>query len=141
MASNKVYLAIDLGASSGRVMAGIYDGKTLALEELHRFPNPGHPVHDNCYWDILALFAEIKAGLAKAAQKHGRSLVSAGVDTWGVDYAFLDKRGELLGLPHQYRDPRTTGMEAAACRRMPRRAIYEITGIQFMFFNTLLQVV
>jgi sugar (pentulose or hexulose) kinase len=139
--TTKVYLAVDLGASSGRVMAGVFDGKKLALEEVNRFPNPGHPVHASHYWDFLALFAEIKCGLAKAAKQYGPSLVSVGVDTWGVDYALLDRRGELLGLPHQYRDPRTDGMERKACRRLPREKIYGITGIQFMFFNTLLQLV
>jgi sugar (pentulose or hexulose) kinase len=138
--ARKVYLAVDLGASSGRVMAGVFDGKKLALEEVNRFPNPGHPVHASHYWDFLALFAEIKCGLAKAAKQYGKSLVSVGVDTWGVDYALLDRRGELLGLPHQYRDPRTTGMEQEACRRLPREKIYGITGIQFMFFNTLMQL-
>ena len=136
----KVYLAVDLGASSGRVIAGVYDGRKLALEEVHRFPNLGHPIHDGFYWDFLALFAEIKAGLAKAAKQYGKSLVSLGVDTWGVDYVLIDQRGELLGLPHQYRDPRTTGMEDAVARRMPKEKVYGITGIQFMFFNTLLQL-
>ncbi len=138
--ARKVYLAVDLGASSGRVMAGVCEGKKLTLDEVHRFGNPGHAIHDSNYWDFLALFAEIKCGLAKAAQRYGKALVSVGVDTWGVDYGIIDQRGELLGLPHQYRDPRTTGMEAEACRRLPREKIYGITGIQFMFFNTLMQL-
>lgn len=136
----KVYLAIDLGASSGRVMAGLFDGKKLELDELHRFSNGGHHIGDNYYWDFVGLFAEIKAGLAKAARQYGKQLVSAGVDTWGVDYGLLDRGGYLLGLPHQYRDSRTDGMMDRAFRKVPRRRIYEVTGIQFMFFNSIYQL-
>ena len=135
-----VYLAIDLGASSGRVIAGIFDGRKLALEEMHRFPNGGFNLLGSDHWNTLGLFAEIKSGLAKAAAKHGRRIASAGVDTWGVDYGLFDCTGRLLGLPHQYRDPRTNGMEELACRLMPREKIYGATGIQFMFFNTMLQL-
>lgn len=136
----KVYLAVDLGASSGRVMAGAFDGKRITLEEMHRFGNPGHPIHGSFHWDFLQLFADIKAGLRKAGQQHGKAVISAGIDTWGVDYGLIDKRGQLLGLPHQYRDPRTTGMEKKAFQRMSREKIYGITGIQFMFFNTIFQL-
>lgn len=136
----KAYLAIDLGASSGRVMAGLFDGKKLELDELHRFPNGGHRIGDNFYWDFVGLFSEIKAGLAKAARQYGKNLVSAGVDTWGVDYGLLDRGGYLLGLPHQYRDPRTDGMMERSFRRVPRRRLYEVTGIQFMFFNSIYQL-
>ena len=137
---SKVYLAIDLGASSGRVMAARYDGKSLQMEEVHRFPNGGHRIGDNYYWNFVGLFAEIKTGLAKAARTYGKRIVSAGVDTWGVDYGMVDSGGFLLGLPHQYRDPRTQGMEALACRKVARRKIYEVTGIQFMYFNSLFQL-
>ncbi len=136
----RVYIAIDLGASSGRVMAGLYDGRRLALEELHRFENRGHRILGHYHWDVVSLFSEIRAGLARAAARHGRGLVSAGVDTWGVDYVYLDSRGRLLGLPYQYRDGRTAGLERLACRRVARDRIYATTGIQFIFFNTLLQV-
>ncbi len=136
----KVYLAIDLGASSGRVMAGLFDGKKLELEELHRFPNGGHHIGDNYYWDFVGLFSEIKTGLAKAARQYGKQLVSAGVDPWGVDYGLLDRGGYLLGLPHQYRDSRTDGMMERTFRKVPRRRIYEVTGIQFMFFNSIYQL-
>ncbi len=136
----RVYLAIDLGASSGRVMAGLYNGKILTLEEVHRFPNGGHRIGDSFHWNILGLFAEIKAGLGKASRTYGVRVVSAGVDTWGVDFGLVDGDGHLLGMPHQYRDPRTDGMEAEVHRRVPRREVYETTGIQFMFFNTLLQL-
>jgi sugar (pentulose or hexulose) kinase len=138
--ARSIHLAVDLGAASGRVVAGEFDGNRLAVRELHRFANPGHAVLGSYYWDVLALFAEAKAGLARAAAQYGGSIVSLGVATWGVDYALLDRRGDLLGLPHQYRDPRTAGMEQAAARRMSRARIYDITGIQFVFFNTLLQL-
>ncbi len=140
MPAKKVYLAVDLGASSGRVMAGEFDGKKITLHEMNRFGNPGHPIHGSFHWDFLQLFADIKAGLRKASQNYGKAAVSAGIDTWGVDYGLIDKRGELLGLPHQYRDPRTNGMEAASFKRMPREKIYGISGIQFMFFNTIFQL-
>ncbi len=135
-----VYLAIDLGASSGRVMAGRHDGRQLTLEEVHRFPNAGHLINGHFYWNFVGLFAEIKAGLTKAAATYGRSIASLGVDTWGVDYGLLDGRGCLLGMPFQYRDGRTDGMMARTFRRMPRRQVYETTGIQFMFFNSLFQL-
>lgn len=140
MAAKKVYLAVDLGASSGRVMAASFDGRKIELEEAHRFGNPGHPIHGSFHWDFLQLFADIKVGLRKAAQEHGKAAVSAGIDTWGVDYGLIDKRGRLLGLPHQYRDPRTDGMQQKAFKLMPREKLYGITGIQFMFFNTIFQL-
>lgn len=140
MAKSKVYLAVDLGASSGRVMAGSFDGKKIALEEMNRFVNAGYPLHGSYHWDFLRLFTDIKDGLHKAGRQHGKAVVSAGIDTWGVDYGLIDKQGRLLGLPYQYRDPRTTGIEAKACRLLPREKIYGITGIQFMFLNTLIQL-
>lgn len=141
MAAKRVHLAVDLGASSGRVMAGTFDGRRIALEEMNRFGNPGHSIHGSFHWDFLQLFADIKTGLRKAGQTHGRSVVSAGIDTWGVDYGLIDRQGRLLGLPYQYRDPRTNGIEEKACRRMPREKIYGISGIQFMFLNTMIQLV
>lgn len=140
MKKPKVFLAIDLGASSGRVMAGLYDGRTLTLEEVHRFANGGTAIGGHLYWDFVGLHAEIKRGLAAAARAYGARVVSVGADTWGVDYGLLDRRGNLLGLPHHYRDTRTSRMQARAFRRVPRRAIYETTGIQFMPFNTVYQL-
>ncbi len=137
---SSVYLAIDLGASSGRVMAGCHDGRRLTLEEVHRFPNGGHLINGHFYWNFVGLFSEIKLGLTKAAATYGRSIVSLGVDTWGVDYGLLDEAGCLLGLPFQYRDSRTDGMMARTFRRLPKRQVYETTGIQFMFFNSLYQL-
>ncbi len=138
--SAKVYLAVDLGAESGRVMAGVFDGARLSIDEIHRFPNNPVRVRGHLHWDILALFSEIKRGIGFAVRKHGSSVASIGVDTWGVDYGLIDRNGMLAGQPFHYRDSRTDGMMAEAFRRVPRRKIYDHTGIQFMFFNTLYQV-
>lgn len=136
----KCYLAIDLGASSGRVMAGLFDGRCLALEEVHRFENRGIRLPDGWHWDIIGLFTEIKLGMAQAISRYGKSVVSAGVDTWGVDYALVDGKGRLLGVPYMYRDERTQGMEKRVFRRYRRSKLYGITGIQSMFFNTVYQL-
>lgn len=142
MATGKknIYLAIDLGASSGRVMAVEIGARQVRVEEVHRFANGGHRINGHFHWNTVGLFAEIKAGLAKAAKQYGKRIASMGVDSWGVDYGWIDRNGTLLGIPYQYRDSRTDGMLAWVSRRMAARKIYEITGIQFMFFNTLLQL-
>ena len=140
MNSPKICLAVDLGASGGRVVAGIYDGARLALKELSRFANDPVRAADGWHWDIDALLGHVKNGLALAVKEYGQAVVSLGVDTWGVDYGLLDDRGKLLCAPFHYRDPRTRGMQEEAFRRMPRREIYRRTGIQFMFFNTLYQL-
>ena len=103
------YIAIDLGAESGRVMAGIWDGGRMTLEELHRFPNGGVAVGETLRWDVVRLWAEIQNGLTIAAKKFGNAIVSIGVDTWGVDFVLLTKNDEMLGLPYHYRDARTRG--------------------------------
>lgn len=140
MNSRKICLAVDLGAGSGRVVAGIYDGARLELNELHRFPNDPVQQADGWHWNLEQLLAQIKQGISLAARQYGEAVLSVGVDTWGVDYGLLDAGGELLGAPFQYRDRRTEGMPEAAFRRMPREEIYRRTGIQFMFFNTLFQL-
>ena len=126
--SPQVYLGIDLGAESGRVMAGLWDGKQIRLEELHRFPNSGVNIGDTLGWDILRLWSEIQTGLTIAGKKFGSSVVSIGVDTWGVDFVLLTKNGEMLGLPYHYRDTRTHGMMAAALDKVPRAEIFQQTG-------------
>lgn len=138
--SDQVYLGIDIGAESGRVMAGLWDGKRMRLEEIHRFPNGGVMLADSLRWNTLNLWAEIQAGLAIAAKKHGSAIVSVGVDTWGVDYVLLSRTGELLGVPFHYRDARTRGILAKAFARVPRDEIFAATGLQFMEINTLFQL-
>jgi rhamnulokinase len=140
MANNKVYLAVDLGASSGRVVAGVYDGAELRLEEVHRFPSSCQNLVGHDYWNILQIFGDVKEGIRKAVQKYGQSVRSLAVDTWGVDYAYIDQSGQMLGLPYQYRDPRTKGMHEEMCSRVPKDDIYKATGIQFLFLNTSNQI-
>lgn len=133
------FLAIDLGAESGRTMLGtLVDGK-LTLNETHRFPNGPVRLPDGLHWDVLNQWVEIKAGIA-ATVKSGVELSSLGVDTWAVDFALLDKNDALLGNPFHYRDARTDGMLEEAFRRMPRGDIFVNTGIQFLQLNTLYQL-
>lgn len=136
----KICLAIDLGAGSGRVVAGLWDGSRLELHELHRFPNEPLKTADGYHWNFEALFANVKQGISLGVKKYGRAVASAGVDTWGVDYGLLDFRGKLAAAPFAYRDARTNGMPEKAFERMPRDEIYRRTGIQFMNFNTLFQL-
>ncbi len=138
--AKKVYLAIDLGAESGRVMAGVWNGKRLTLEEVHRFPNGPVYLGDSMRWDVVRLWAEIQHGLGLAARKFGKSIVSVGADTWGVDFVLLDREGEMLGQPFHYRDARTTGWMEKAFRKVPRTEIFGETGLQFMQLNTLYQL-
>jgi rhamnulokinase len=138
--AHKVYLAIDLGAESGRVMAGLWNGKTIRLEEVHRFPNGPVMLADSLRWDTMRLWAEIQHGLALAARKYGQSIVSVGADTWGVDYVLLSRSGELLGQPFAYRDARTNGLMEKAFKKVPRAEIFAQTGLQFLQFNTLFQL-
>ncbi len=136
----RVYLAGDFGAESGRVMAGVFDGRRLALREMHRFPNEPVRLTDGLHWDALRLFHELKNGARAALREFGRSVVSLGVDTWGVDFGLLDRRGALLGNPTHYRDARTDGQMERVFRIVPRSEIYRRTGIQSLKFNTLYQL-
>ncbi len=138
--STTTHLAIDLGAGSGRVMAGHFDGKKLRIEEIHRFTSEGVRLPSGWHWNVLQIYTEIKRGLAEARKRHGTALTSLAVDTWGVDYGLIDPQGRLLGLPWMYRDSRTDGMMEEAGKILPRQEIYQRTGIQFMFFNTLFQL-
>ncbi len=139
------YLALDLGASGGRAIIGRFDGDRLTLEEVHRFANGPiqvpHAGGSSLHWDALDLFTQIKAGIAKAVQCCEPGLVSAGLDTWGVDFGLLDAGDALLGNPYHYRDSRTDGMIEETCRRVPRAEIFGETGIQFMQLNTVIQLV
>jgi rhamnulokinase len=139
MAQN-VYLAVDLGAESGRVVAGVWNGRRLRLEEIHRFPNGPVLLGESIRWDVLRLWAEIQEGLALAAKRFGKQIVSVGADTWGVDFVLLNKQNEMLGLPYHYRDARTRGGLARAFKRVPRAEIFAQTGLQFMELNSLYQL-
>ena len=139
MPSAQQFLAFDLGAESGRGVLGRFDGQRLALEVVHRFPNTPVRILDALHWDVLHLFHEIQQGLRRAAAEHG-GVDSIGVDTWGIDFGLLGRGGTLLGNPRHYRDPHTEGIMDEAFARMPRADIYRRTGLQFMRFNTLFQL-
>src|SRR5215211_2095370 len=139
MTHTQNYLAVDLGAESGRTILGeLNDGK-LTLTETHRFSNGPVRINDGIHWDVLRQWSEIKAGIASAL-KSGAKINSIGLDTWGVDFALLDRNHSLLSNPFHYRDVRTDGMLEDAFRRMPRAEIFSNTGIQFMQINTLYQL-
>jgi rhamnulokinase len=134
----KAFAAIDLGAESGRVVLGRLDEGRAALDLVHRFPNRPVRLPDGVRWNLLALFGEALEGLRRAASE--TRLSGVGVDAWGVDYALLDERCRVVGLPFHYRDRRTDGMIARAHARVPREELYAITGIQTMPINTIFQL-
>lgn len=138
--AEKVYLAVDLGAESGRVMAGLWNGRKIRLEEVHRFPNGPVTLAGTLRWDVLRLWAEIQNGLALAGKKFGKKIVSVGADTWGVDFVLLNKKNEILGQPYHYRDARTNGLMEAAFQKVPRAEIFAQSGLQFMQLNSLYQL-
>ena len=131
------YVAIDLGASSGRHVAGLFDGRLLTLEEIHRFENGPVAAGAHLYWDLLRLWQNVLAGLRMVHAKHGERVASMGVDTWGVDFGLVGRNDELLGNPVCYRDARTNGMMDRAFSIVPRAEIFAQTGLQFMQINTL----
>jgi len=138
--AEKVYLAVDLGAESGRVMAGLWNGRAIRLEEIHRFPNIPVTLAGTLRWDVLRLWAEIQNGLALARKKFGKNIVSVGADTWGVDFVLLNKNNEILGQPYHYRDARTNGLMEKAFKKVPRAEIFAQSGLQFLQFNSLYQL-
>lgn len=131
-------LAVDYGASGGRVMLGKYDGERITVQEIHRFSNDPVTVNGTMYWDVLRLFHEMKQGMIKAKAYGGAE--SIGVDTWGVDFGLLDEKGYLLENPVHYRDGRTEGMLEKGFAKIPREHFYGITGNQFMEINTAFQL-
>ncbi len=140
MSSTKQYLAFDFGAESGRAMIGDFDGNGLTLTEVHRFPNNPVRLPGAIHWNVLQLWQEIKHGIERTHHTLGHAPTSIGIDTWGVDFALLDRTGALIGNPMHYRDARTDGMLDAAFARVSRAEIFGQTGIQFMQINTLYQL-
>jgi rhamnulokinase len=134
------YVAVDLGAESGRVIVGTLAGERVALEEVYRFPNVPVRTPDGLHWDVLRLYAEVLAGLRAAVQRYGRDLAGIGVDSWAVDYGLLDAGGRLLGNPYHYRDARTDGLCEDAARRVPAAEQYARTGIAQLPINTIYQL-
>jgi rhamnulokinase len=134
------YIAIDLGAESGRVIVGILADGRLVLEEVHRFTHEPVWLPTGLHWDVTGIWREIVDGLRQAASWASQNkvqLVSVGVDTWGVDWVLVDKAGELVGLPHAYRDPRNLSAYEEVIRKLGAKRIYQTTGIQLMALNTL----
>jgi sugar (pentulose or hexulose) kinase len=148
MAEPKKYIAVDLGAESGRVMLGsISAGKSathladkLVLEQVHRFSNGPIEEKGTLRWDFGKLLNEVKAGIKKAAEEAHNQVAGIGFDTWGVDFGLLDAKGDLVEKPYHYRDSRTNGMMEKAFELMPKREIYESTGVQFMQLNSIYQL-
>jgi len=134
------YIAVDLGAESGRVMLGTVSDDKLSLEEIHRFTNGPIDIDGSLHWDFPRILTEIKAGLKKASEKAKDKIACMGIDSWGVDFGLLDESGQLLENPYHYRDSRTDGMLETAFDIVGKRSIYDQTGIQFMQLNTLYQL-
>ncbi|MFD2684222.1 rhamnulokinase family protein [Streptomyces phyllanthi] len=136
----KSYAAVDLGASSGRVMVGRVGPDSLELTEAHRFPNRPVRVPEGLHWDILALYGGVLDGLRAAGAQCGGRLDSVGIDSWAVDYGLLDADGALLGNPVHYRDSRTEGVAEKVWATVPAADLYAATGLQYAPFNTLYQL-
>ena len=140
---DSLYIAVDLGAGSGRVFLGGMQEGELLLEELHRFQYPPAREGGHLRWKLSEIFDRVKAGLRRAgerARELGRPIESIGVDSWGVDYGLIDARGQLLEDPVCYRDDRTEGVMEQLFARVRREEIFGRTGIQFLVFNTLFQL-
>ena len=137
--SQHAYVALDLGAESGRSILGTLRGEQLTVEELFRFPNQMKHVADHLCWDMDGLLASIKEGL-RCSARSGVRPESVAVDAWGVDFGFLQSDGTLLEFPYSYRDHRTDGMMEKFFELIPRPRVYELTGIQFMQLNSLFQL-
>ena len=135
----RTVVAVDLGAESGRVVLGRFDGARVALTELHRFPTPPRPHDGHLRWDLHGIWSQVQTGLAAAGRAAGR-VDAVGVDAWGVDYGLLGRDGQPLGDPVSYRDPRTAGMVAEAIGRVGRERLYLATGIQIIELNTVFQL-
>lgn len=133
------FFAVDLGATSGRTILGTLSEGNLELRELTRFANPIIETGGHFFWDIYALYNEIIGGLRVVARE-GIEIASVGIDTWGVDFAFVGKDGGLLRNPYCYRDPHTVGMMEEYFKEIPKERVYDLTGIQFMNFNSLFQL-
>ena len=134
------FFAIDLGATSGRTILGCFTPQGLEIEEINRFPNHIIETGGHFYWDIYELYRNILEGLKQAAARQDIEITSIGIDTWGVDFVCIGKDGILLRQPYSYRDPHTENAPAKYFERMPRKRVYELTGIQVMNFNSLFQL-
>ncbi len=134
------FLAFDLGAESGRAVAGTLHDGALTTEEIHRFPNRPVRVLGTLHWDVLALYANLIEGMRIYAGRFGPQVASIGIDTWGVDFGLLARDGSLLQNPVSYRDRRTEGMLPEIQRRVPLRELYQLTGLPFSPVHTICQL-
>lgn len=137
--ANLKMLAIDLGASSGRGIVGSFDGERLTLRENHRFSNDPVITNGRMYWDILRIFHEIKQSITKTVLE-GDNVRTIGIDTWGVDYALMDRFGRMLANPTHYRDTRTVGITDHFSKTVSLEELYRVGGIQCLNFNTIFQL-
>lgn len=133
------YLAVDIGASSGRHILGHLEDGKIHLEEIYRFPNGMIEEDGQLVWDIKQLFQEIKTGMRLCAEQN-KIPISMGIDTWGVDFVLLDQEGSIIGKPVAYRDQRTQGMDEVVNQYIKEDALYEATGIQKQMFNSIYQL-
>lgn len=140
MSANADFLAVDLGASSGRVMECRWDGARFELSELNRFLNGGVRVGASLHWDVLRIWSEIQTGMQKYRAAHGSSPAGVGVDAWGVDYCLLDERDRLIGNPYHYRDVRTRGVPEALSSVLSAHEFFDATGNQTSEINTAIQL-
>ncbi len=140
MAQAKKYIAVDLGAESGRVMLGLLSDSELTLEEIYRFNNVPLEQNGSLRWDFENQLDEVQAGIAKAVKQADSPIAGIGIDGWGVDFGLIDADGKLIENPYCYRDSRTNRMMEKAFGLMPKREIYENTGLQFLQFNTIYQL-
>ncbi|MBR1801297.1 MAG: rhamnulokinase, partial [Bacteroidaceae bacterium] len=137
----KHYLAVDLGATSGRTVLATFDGQRIDMREFTRFENPQLPIGGHIFWDLPHLYNEVLRAL-RQVKAEGLELQSIGIDTWGCDFAFFGRDGQLLGLPYCYRDPHTDGAidRFFQDHSLTKQQVYDRTGIQFMPFNSLFQL-
>lgn len=138
--SSKNYLAVDLGAGSGRVILGTVSDENFSLKELYRFNNGYLQIAGKYYWNIGRLFDEIRNGIQLCIERENIIPVSIGIDTWGVDYGLLSGDGTLMGLPYSYRDPRTKDCVEEFTKKIPARTLYELTGTLLAPYNTVFQL-
>jgi sugar (pentulose or hexulose) kinase len=140
MSAELSFLAVDLGAASGRVMNCGWNGSVFSLQEVHRFPNGGVRFGAGLHWDVLRIWSEIQSGLTKFNTLSGQGPAGIGVDAWGVDFALLDARDRLIGNPYHYRDARTHGIPAALSKALNAHDFFRATGVQTMEINTAFQL-
>jgi rhamnulokinase len=133
-------LAFDFGASSGRAIAGVFDGTLIRLQEIHRFANEPVSLQGRLHWDFLRLFAELQKGLLAFKKYYGTDPDSIGIDTWGVDFGIVDGNGALLENPYHYRDSRTTAVFDTALNTVSSHELFQYSGIQPMRINTMFQL-